>query len=76
MTDTRDAALGWYVANARQEKDWNQEMLAQAIGMSRAALANIERGRQRLYWNQLCDIAKVLERPVTDFVTHAEKSSS
>lgn len=42
--------------------------LARAVGISRASLANIERGEQRVYIHHLVAIAAALDLDVTDLL--------
>jgi transcriptional regulator with XRE-family HTH domain len=52
-----------------------QESLAQIVGMSRAALANIETGRQNVMVHQLYAFAKALKIDVTDFLPPADRTA-
>lgn len=47
--------------------------LARAIGISRASLANIERGEQRVYIHQLLGLMQVLGGNPVDFLPHASE---
>lgn len=51
--------LGKAIRAKRRANDWHQEKLAGMLGISRATLASIETGRQRLLVHQLYDIARV-----------------
>jgi len=51
-----------------------QEMLAGRVGMSRAALANIETGRQNVMVHQLYAFAKALQLDPSDFLLPAERT--
>lgn len=53
--------IGGLVREHRKQRQLTQEALSQGIGMSRAALANIEAGRQQMLVHQLYAIARVLE---------------
>jgi transcriptional regulator with XRE-family HTH domain len=53
--------IGALIREQRKKKKYIQEDLAKQIGVSRAAIANIEAGRQQLLVHQLCAIAKALE---------------
>lgn len=53
--------FGEAVREARHERGWNQQMLADALKMSRGSIANIEVGRQRILLTDLFDFAKVLK---------------
>lgn len=53
--------LGEMVAARRRQQGLNQAQVAQQAGMSRAALANIEVGRQRVLVHQICRLAETLK---------------
>lgn len=53
--------FGEAVRDARHELDWNQQALADKMGLSRGSIANIETGRQRILLSDLFDFAKVLK---------------
>lgn len=46
------------IRQAREKANLTQKMLAGAIGLSRAAIANIESGRQQILLHTLYDIAE------------------
>ncbi|SIO13623.1 Helix-turn-helix domain-containing protein [Parasphingorhabdus marina DSM 22363] len=52
--------LGQRIANARELRGVKQADLSEAIGISRASLANIEAGRQRAYLHHVLEIARAL----------------
>jgi transcriptional regulator with XRE-family HTH domain len=54
------ALIGATIRSKRRERDWSQELLAKQLGISRAALANIEAGRQRILVHQLYAFAEAL----------------
>jgi transcriptional regulator with XRE-family HTH domain len=54
--------IGKSIFRARKPK-MSQEKLAVAVGLSRASIVNIERGRHRLQLHVLCDIAAALGVP-------------
>lgn len=54
-------ALGGRVARLRKELDITQEALGGRAGMSRATIASIEAGRQRVTLDQLYQLASALE---------------
>lgn len=66
------------IVRARRGKmgKMTQEMLASRVGMSRAALANIETGRQSILVHQLYALAKELELTPTDLLPDAGRTVS
>lgn len=54
-------AFGQAVAERRNVLGKTQERLSKEIGLSRASLANIERGSQRVFLHQILAIADALE---------------
>ena len=52
--------LGRRVAARRKLIDVTQAEIGQRLGVSRASIANIEAGRQRLHVHQLYDLARAL----------------
>jgi transcriptional regulator with XRE-family HTH domain len=57
------AAFGSAVAERRNARGQTQEQLSRMVGLSRASLANIERGRQRVFLHQILALADALELP-------------
>jgi transcriptional regulator with XRE-family HTH domain len=55
------AAVGERIAEARHNKHMSQGKLAQSVGLTRASIVNIERGRQRTPIHLLWQLASVLE---------------
>lgn len=55
------AAIGMAVREARQDRQMTQEQVAQAVGLTRTSIVNIEAGRQRLTIDTLYDIADALK---------------
>lgn len=55
------AKLGTLIADRRDELGKTQSDVAKACGISRASLANIEAGRQRVYYHLALKIRNVLE---------------
>jgi transcriptional regulator with XRE-family HTH domain len=53
-------SIGTIVRSKRRLMEWSQVKLAQRLGISRATLANIETGRQRILVHQLYSFAAVL----------------
>jgi transcriptional regulator with XRE-family HTH domain len=54
-------AFGRAVATRRKELDLTQADLAGRVGMSRASIANIERGRQNVLLHHVYSLASALE---------------
>lgn len=52
--------IGSFIAARRNRLSMKQEQLAASVGISRASLANIERGRQSVLVHHLYAIAKAL----------------
>jgi transcriptional regulator with XRE-family HTH domain len=58
--------MGALIGQRRKQLKFTQEQLAPRVGMSRASLANVERGRQKVLVHQLLAIAHALNvRPET-----------
>lgn len=53
-------SIGATVRSRRRQLEWSQEKLAQRLMISRATLANIETGRQRVLVHQLYAFAAAL----------------
>lgn len=47
----------------RKQSGWTQEELSRVVGFSRASIANMECGRQRIYIHDLIAFAKVFGIP-------------
>lgn len=60
MTDARLAKVGNRIAQLRKEKGWRQQDLAEAVGLTRSSIANIEVGRQELGLTHLWAIVDAL----------------
>jgi len=56
-------AVGEAIAVRRNELKFTQDYVARKVGLSRASLANIETGRQKIILHYLYRIAAVLELP-------------
>ncbi|HOF13512.1 MAG TPA: helix-turn-helix transcriptional regulator [Spirochaetota bacterium] len=66
--------IGKKIQIAREEKGITQIELSKMLGITQAALSNYELGKRRLYLQQIEEIAKHLEKPVSYFLD--EESSS
>ena len=61
--------LGQTVAKRRRELDLTQSDIAEKLGLSRASLANLEKGRQRIMVHQLFALVNALKlKSVLDLV--------
>lgn len=58
--------FGEVVREARYERGWNQQELADKMGLSRGSIANIEVGRQRILLSDVFEFAKVLKLKSAD----------
>jgi transcriptional regulator with XRE-family HTH domain len=64
--------IGKKIQQAREEKGLTQADLAQALGLTQAALSNYELGKRRLYLHQIEDIARHLQRDLEFFISSEE----
>lgn len=64
--------FGRKLAVLRNEANLTQAELARRIGVSRASLANIERGEQRVYLHQFLSVLSALGRTKLDDLLPAE----
>ena len=63
--------IGGVIRALRRRQDKAQEAVAGQLGISRATLANIETGRQRILVHQLYAIAQALDVKVSDLLPGA-----
>jgi transcriptional regulator with XRE-family HTH domain len=63
--------IGIRIRDARREQGWTQEQLAQAVGVSRSAVAQWETGRAGQITGNLTRIAQVLSIGV-EYLTHGD----
>jgi len=68
-------ATGQAISVLRKQRKWSQQKLAEAAALSRASIANIERGRHRIQLHVLYDIAAALDVEPHDLLPHPAKSS-
>lgn len=60
--------MGAGIRKCRKERRWTQEALARHLDISRAALANIEVGRQNILLHRLYHIAGTLHVDIADLL--------
>lgn len=58
-----NVAFGKAVAQRREELELTQADLAGLVGMARASIANIEKGRQNVLLHHVYDLAEALKMP-------------
>lgn len=74
--DPRYVSFGRAVAIRRENLGWTQAALASRVGLSRASIANIERGRQGVLLLHVYDLAEALGfAKVGDLLPAAPKTS-
>jgi len=59
--------LGEIIKRARVEFGVSQEIVAEALGLSRVSIVNIEKGRQKIQIHTLIEIVNYLDIPISDF---------
>lgn len=64
-------AIGAHIAEARQQRGVRQSDLATAVGLTRASIANIERGDQRIQVHTLIAAAQALNLDPADLISQA-----
>ncbi|WP_280328845.1 helix-turn-helix domain-containing protein [Nocardia wallacei] len=67
--------LGVHLAQLRRDAGLTQREVAERAGLGRPTLANIEKGRQRVLYHQLLDLAKALGSEPRDLLPAPELSS-
>lgn len=68
--------LGRLVRKHRERLGISQDVLAQAIELSRASVANIETGRQRIPLHHLYRLARALKVEAEALLPRAERTAS
>lgn len=63
--------IGDVVRSLRSEAGWTQADLACQVGLTRASIANVELGRQRLMLHQIVSLADVFSVPVGQIIGEA-----
>lgn len=66
--------LGSRIRALRQDRGLTQTDLADAVGITRASLANIEAGRQRSLVHTMVGLAKALECDVCDLLPETARA--
>jgi len=74
--DPRYLTFGEAMAFRRRQLKLKQSDLAARVRMSRASIANIERGRQNVLLHHACDIAAALQLARVDDLLPAEPRAS
>ena len=69
--------IGERISNARQQRSpkMSQQSLARAVGISRASIANIERGHHRVQIHVLYDIATTLNLDPVDLLPNIQNGT-
>jgi transcriptional regulator with XRE-family HTH domain len=68
--------IGLEISKRRKALRLTQQNVADAVGISRPSIANIERGDQRVFFDQIIEIASYLGIPSVDALLNAEMESS
>ena len=68
--------IGTRIRDARQERGWTQERLAEAVGVSRSAVAQWETGRAGQLTGHLSRIAEVLDVGIEHLTQGRNKRAS
>jgi len=66
-------AIGLKIKEIRQKKDMSQEIFARLLNLTRASIANIEQGRQRVTLHLIYDICKITDVNITDILPVIQK---
>ncbi len=64
--------IGYRIQIAREEAGLNQKELSEMLGVSQASLSNYEKGKRRVYYPRLQEIADILNRPLEYFMRPIE----
>jgi len=64
--------IGKKIQLAREEKGMTQSGLAEALGITQAALSNYELGKRRLYLYQIQKIAEIVEKKLNFFISQED----
>src|SRR5205809_7699659 len=66
---------GRRIQEARNKARMTQERLAEAIGLSRGSMSNIERGRHKILLHTVEDIARALDVELHDLIPPRPRTS-
>lgn len=66
------AQLGHRLRNAREKRGLSQQAVAEALGLPRTAVTNIEIGSRSLSTTELMKLATLYDRPVASFLEESE----
>ena len=75
-TDFPYPQIGALVRNRRKSLRLTQDELANEVGISRASMANIEAGRQRILVGQIYSLANALKLAVPELLPSADIQKS
>lgn len=65
--------FGIRLQEVRRRQHWKQDMFAEAFGVSRTTMSNIERGEQRIYLYQVYKAASILNVPLEELLPPLEE---
>jgi transcriptional regulator with XRE-family HTH domain len=68
------ARIGRSVQALRKQRGMTQAALASLVGLTRASIVNIERGRQKFLVHTLVQMARALDVPPASFLSEADVS--
>lgn len=76
MTDPAYIVLGDRIRARREKLGLTQQELAEAVGLSRTSVTNIERGRQAVLVHQLAIFAKALGVRTASLIPNDDEAAS
>lgn len=68
--------IGQRIKNARTEKGWSQEKLAETINVATAFLSRVERGGTSINLNRLAQISEALDVPIEELIAGVVKEDN